>query len=255
MKITLQKASEIDSERLAEISKRAFDTDVDFGAPGSMDPNGFDSPTFYTRIIRFLDSYCIMRGEEVVGGVMAMVVGRHGILERIFVDQSHMREGMGSESVRLIEKAYPDVSLWSLGTPEWNTRTPQFFGKLEYVQVGWEHVEGDSRSRWYDKRTKEENLFTPIGELRDGTSNVLTEGRVTEKSQPRMVRNKKTGKALTVANAALEDDSGRVVMTLWGSQGDNLKVGGRVRVDGGYTNSYSGILQLNVGYGRLITLF
>jgi ssDNA-binding replication factor A large subunit len=43
-------------------------------------------------------------------------------------------------------------------------------------------------------------------------------------------------------------------MTLWGNHIDLLKVGGRIRVDGGYTNSYSGILQLNVGYGRLITL-
>jgi hypothetical protein len=156
--------------------------------------------------------------------------------------------------MRLIEEAYSEVSLWSLGTPEWNTRTQQFYEKLSYTQVGWEHSEPDSRGRWYDKRIREENPFTPLGILRDGASNVLTEGRITEKGMPRMVRNKKTREALTVANAALEDDSGRIVMTLWGSNIDLLKVGGRIRIDGGYTNSYSGILQLNVGYGRLITL-
>ena len=238
MEVTLEKASEIDSEKLAEISKRAFDTDVDFGAPGNTRPPGYDSPAFYTRILRFLDSYRIMRDEEVAGGI----------------NPSLMRYGIGSEAVRLIEEAYPDVSLWSLGTTEWNTRTPQFYGKLGYTQIGWEHSEPDNRGRWYDKRTREEDPFIPIGNLRDGASNVLTEGRITEKGMPRMVHNKKTREALTVANAALEDDSGRIVMTLWGNHIDLLKIGGRIRVDGGYTNSYSGILQLNVGYGRLITL-
>ena len=254
MNVTLEKASEIDSEKLAEISKRAFDTDVDFGAPGNVGPPGYDSPAYYTRILRFLNSYSILRGEEVAGGVMAKVVGKHGVLERIFVDPNHMRKGIGTEAMRLIEEAYPEVSHWSLGTPEWNTRTQQFYVKLGYSQVGWEHSDPSRRGRWYDKRTREEDPFTPIGNLRDGASNVLTEGRVTEKGMPRMVHNKKTREALTVANAALEDDSGRVVMTLWGGHIDLLKVGGRIRVDGGYTNSYSGILQLNVGYGRLITL-
>jgi hypothetical protein len=254
VEVTLEKASEIDSEKLAEISKRAFDNDVDFGAPGNIRPPGYDSPAFYTRILRFLDSYRIMRDEEVAGGIMAKVVGKHGVLERIFVDPSLMRCRIGSEAVRLIEEAYPDVSLWSLGTTEWNTRTPQFYGKLGYTQIGWEHSEPDNRGRWYDKRTREEDPFIPIGNLRDGASNVLTEGRITEKGMPRMVHNKKTREALTVANAALEDDSGRIVMTLWGNHIDLLKIGGRIRVDGGYTNSYSGILQLNVGYGQLITL-
>lgn len=254
MKVTLEKASEIDFERLAEISKRAFDTDVDFGAPGNIRPLGYDSPAFYTRILRFLDSYCIIRNGEAVGGIMAKVVGKHGVLERIFVDPILMRGGIGSEAMRLIEEAYPKVSLWSLGTPDWNTRTLQFYGKLGYKQVGWEHSEPNNRGRWYDKQTGEEDPFIPIGNLRDGASNILTEGRITEKGMPRMVRNKKTREALTVANAALEDASGRIVMTLWGNHIDLLKIGGRIRVDGGYTNSYSGILQLNVGYGRLITL-
>jgi hypothetical protein len=152
VKVTLEKASEIDSERLAEISKRAFDTDVDFGAPGNVGPPGYDSLAFYARILRFLDSYCIMRGEDIAGGVMAKVVGKHGILERIFIDPSLMRGRIGTEAMQLIEEAYPEVSLWSLGTPEWNTRTRQFFGKLGYTQVGWEHSEPDNRGRWYDKR-------------------------------------------------------------------------------------------------------
>lgn len=254
MKVTIEKASEADSERLTEISKRAFDTDIDFGAPGSVGPPGYDSPAFYTRILRFLDSYCIMRDEEVAGGIMTKVVGKHGVLERIFVDPSFMRRGIGTEVVRLIEEAYPEVSLWSLGAPEWNTRMQQFNLKLNYRQVGWEHSEPDSQCRWYDKRVREEDPFTLIGNLRDGARNVLAEGRVTEKGMPRMVRNKKTREALTVANAALEDESGRIVITLWGNHIDHIKVGGKIRVDGGYTNSYSGILQLNVGYGRLITL-
>jgi hypothetical protein len=48
--------------------------------------------------------------------------------------------------------------------------------------------------------------FIPIGNLRDGASNVLTE-EMSPRRNARMVRNKKTREALTVANAALEDAS------------------------------------------------
>jgi hypothetical protein len=195
-----------------------------------------------------------MLNDEIVGGVMVNVRGKHGVVERIFVDPDYMKKGIGSNTMNQAMGNYPEVTLWTLGTPEWNTRTQPFYEKLGFTQVGWDYGEPCFRGRWYEKRIGEESAFMPIGSLKDGMSNLLLEGNVVEKSQSRMVKSKKTGEALTVANAALTDDSGRAVMVLWGDQIKLVKVGGRVRVEGGYTNSYGGILQLNIGYGRLIIL-
>jgi len=216
MQITIEKASGADSERFADISKRAFHTDVDFGGRANCGPPGYDSPAFYTRILRFLDSYRIVRGDEVAGGTMAKVVGTHGVLERVFVDPRFMRSRIGSEAMRLVEEAYPHASLWSLGTPEWNTRTWRFYERLGYRQVGWDDSEPQFRGKWYDKLKVEEYPFIPIGKLRDGSNNILVEGRVAEKGKPRMVRTRKKGEILPVADATLSDDSGRITLTLWG---------------------------------------
>jgi GNAT superfamily N-acetyltransferase len=252
--VSLVEASEVDSERLAAIGKRAYDSDIDFGAPGPGGPQGYDSAAFYTRSLRFLGCNAILLGEDTVGGVMVNVSGVHGVVERIFVDPDHHREGIGSEAMKLIVERYPDVALWTLGAPEWNTRTQPFFEELSFKQVGWEHSDPKIRARWYEKRTGDAEAIMPLSSLKDGLSNVTVEGKVAEKSYPRMVRSKKTGEALTVANAALEDGTGRIVMVLWDKQFEVVKVGARLRVENGYTNSYSGVTQLNIGYGRLITL-
>lgn len=251
--VSLVEASELDSERLADVGKRAYDSDVGFGAPVPGGPQGYDSAAFYTRSLRFLGCYVILQGEETVGGAMVNVSGVHGIVERVFVDPDHHREGIGSEAMRQIMARYPDVSLWTLGAPEWNTRTPQFFEGLGFKQIGWEHGDPKARARWYEKKTGDAEAIMPIGSLKEGMSNITVEGKVAEKSYPRSVRSKRGGE-LTVANAGLEDATGRVVMVIWDKQFEVVKVGARLRVENGYTNSYGGVTQLNVGYGRLITL-
>ena len=252
--VILSEATEADVERLADISKKAFDTDSDFGASGQVGPSGYDSAAFYSRMLRFLSCYLILLGGEPVGGVLVKVGGKHGVVERFFVDPKHHRKGIGSAGMEQIMSRYPEVTLWTLGSPEWNVRTSSFYESLGFKHVGWDYSESAFRGRWYEKRVGEAEAIMPISILKDGASNVLVEGKITEKSFPRTVRSKKTGGELTVANAALEDQSGRIVMVLWDMQTELVKVGGRVRVENGYTNSYSGITQLNVGYGRLIIL-
>ena len=79
--------------------------------------------------------------------------GAHGIVERIFVDPDHHRKGVGSEAMKLIMGRYPDVTFWTLGSPEWNTRAPLFLESLGFEQVGWEHSDPKVKARWYEKRT------------------------------------------------------------------------------------------------------
>ncbi len=251
--VSLVEASEIDSERLAEIAKAAYDSDVDYGASAPGGPQGYDSAAYYTKSLKYLGCCAVLLGEEVVGGVMVSVGGGHGTVERLFVDPAHHREGIGSEVMRLLAERYPDMVLWTLGAPEWNTRAPQFLESLGFKQIGWEHSDPKIRARWYEKRTGDAEVILPIGSLKESQNSVTVEGKVTEKSYPRAVRSKRGGE-LTVANAALEDATGRVVMVLWDKQFEAVKVGARLRVEKGYTNAYGGVKQLNVGYGRLITL-
>ena len=252
--VSLLEASELDSEHFAEIAKRAYNSDLDFGAPGPGGPQGYDSAAFYTRSLRFLGCYVVLLGEELVGGVMVNVGGVHGVVERVFIDPNYHRKGVGSEAMKLIVARYPDVALWTLGAPEWNTRTAGFLEKLGFKHIGWEHSDPKNIAKWYEKRIGDAEVIMSIGSLKDGARNVTVEGKVAEKSFPRAVRSKKTGETLTVANAALEDGTGRIVIVLWDKQFEVVKVGARLRIENGYTNSYSGVTQLNVGYGHLITL-
>jgi GNAT superfamily N-acetyltransferase len=252
--VTIAEASEEYSERLAEMSKRAFDSNVDFGSPGPGGPQGYDSPVFYTRSLRLLSCHIVLLGDELVGGIVANISGKHGVVERIFIDPDHHRRGIGSKAMELVMDKYLDVSLWTLGAPEWSIRTQSFFEGLGFKQVGWDLTDPGAKGRWYEKRLGDADAIMPISSLRDGLNNVIVEGKVVEKSFPRMVRSKKTGEVLTVANAALEDGSGRIVMVLWNKQFEVVKVGARVRVENGYINSYSGVTQLNLGYGRLVSL-
>jgi replication factor A1 len=83
---------------------------------------------------------------------------------------------------------------------------------------------------------------------------VDVQGTVLEKGHARMVRSRRRyGETLSVANAAIGDDSGRVVLVLWNEQIKQVQVGDRVRVENGYVSSYRGVTQLNSGLaGKLI---
>jgi len=170
------------------------------------------------------------------------------------VDPESQRKGVGLKAVELVMSLYPDVKLWTTGTPEWNTRTKGFYEKLGFTQVGWT-VEDEGRGHWYQKTLGEGVRFQEIGELRDGMRNVTVEGRVEEKAVARMVRSRRRRETLSVTEAALVDASGRVLLTLWNEQIRQVEVGDRLRVENGYTSTYQGILQLNAGRaGKLVKL-
>jgi replication factor A1 len=90
-----------------------------------------------------------------------------------------------------------------------------------------------------------------INELRDNMSRVDAEGEITDISEPRTV-NLRTGGQSRVAEADLRDDTGTIKLSLWGDQIEMVKVGARVKVESGYTRSFRGEIQLNIGrYGKL----
>jgi replication factor A1 len=90
-----------------------------------------------------------------------------------------------------------------------------------------------------------------IKDLSMGSSRVSVEGVVVSKSEPRNVKTK-MGEDAQVADCVIEDDSGKIVMSLWNNQIEQVNEGDQVRVENGYVTSFRSELRLNVGrYGKL----
>lgn len=90
-----------------------------------------------------------------------------------------------------------------------------------------------------------------VSQLKPGMSKVNLEVRVVEVSEPRVVRTR-YGVA-KVADAIVEDDTGRVKMSLWNEQIDRVSPGDKISVENGYTTQFKGEVQVNVGkYGRIV---
>lgn len=70
-----------DADALARVSKRAFDHDVHYGAPGPDGPPGYDSSAWQRRMMRVGDYYVIEQSGEVIGG-RATFTGRLGLSRR-----------------------------------------------------------------------------------------------------------------------------------------------------------------------------
>ena len=84
-----------------------------------------------------------------------------------------------------------------------------------------------------------------ISELRLGMANISLKAKVADVSEPRDVRTK-FGYTTRVATATLEDDTGKIALTLWGKQTDEIGEGDTVEIKDGYVREFRGELQLNV---------
>ena len=91
-----------------------------------------------------------------------------------------------------------------------------------------------------------------IKQIQNGMNGVTVFGRITRISEKQEVETK-YGKAF-VANAILEDDTGKIVLNLWRDQIDMMKVGDKVRIENGFVQVFQQRLELNVGKRGKITV-
>ncbi len=92
-----------------------------------------------------------------------------------------------------------------------------------------------------------------INELQNGSKKVEVEATVTSIGEPREV-NTINGKA-KVSNAVIEDDSGNIVLVLWGDDTAKFQVGNKVKIENGFVREWNGELQLSAGkFGRIKVL-
>jgi len=81
---------------------------------------------------------------------------------------------------------------------------------------------------------------------------VSVEAKVMEKSDPREVVARFKDETHRVATAIIADETGKIKLTLWNEQINQVNIDDTVRVDNGYVTSFKGEIQLNVGkYGTL----
>jgi replication factor A1 len=90
---------------------------------------------------------------------------------------------------------------------------------------------------------REKNL--KINELKLGMGNVNLTAKVLSISEPREVMTK-LGYRTRVATATIEDDTGKIELTLWGRQIEDIGEGDTIQITNGYVREFRGGLQLNV---------
>lgn len=89
-----------------------------------------------------------------------------------------------------------------------------------------------------------------ISEVKNGQGSINVEGDVVDVSGIREIN--KFGKNLKVATAVLQDDSGKIKLTLWNEETSKVHVGDRVKITNGYAKAFQDDLQLTAGkFGKI----
>ena len=150
--LSLALAEPSDAEILAQISKRAFDSDAAVGAPDAGGPPGYDSPAWQTEMMGSASYFKFLVADEIAGGAIVFPGQRGRIyLGRIFLDPRFHGQGMGVAIMRMLFEHYPEARKWVLETPPWNIRTRNF-----YLKVGFRLVKETEEDLFFEK-------YTPTG--------------------------------------------------------------------------------------------
>ncbi|MEM3640537.1 MAG: OB-fold nucleic acid binding domain-containing protein [Candidatus Bathyarchaeia archaeon] len=83
-----------------------------------------------------------------------------------------------------------------------------------------------------------------IKDLRNGMKRVSVNAKVIEKSDSREVLSRFKDTTHKVATAIIADETGRIKLTLWNDQINQVNVNDVVKVENGYVTSFKGEIQL-----------
>ena len=129
------KAGTSDALVLNAISRLAFDSDVEVGAPSAGGPPGYMSLKYYMKMARLGHLFKLTENGLIIGGAVLFRSGDTLNIGRIFIDPQHFRKGYGILMMQEIEALFPDVKVFVLDTPVWNTRTNAFYTRLGSLEV------------------------------------------------------------------------------------------------------------------------
>lgn len=135
--LTLELAQPDDAAALADISRRAFETDSAVGGTGPGGPPGYDTAAWQRSMMTKASAYWkLLLDGQLIGGaiVFSYPRGRY-YLARLFLDPDYHRQGLGLRAMEALLAAYPEARVWRLETPPWNRRTRAFYKKLGFRVV------------------------------------------------------------------------------------------------------------------------
>ena len=135
MSLQFVKASTSDALTLNGISKRAFDSDVQVGAPSAGGPPGYMSVSYHTKMARSNHLFKLVDNGLIIGGAILFLDDEKLNIGRVFISPENHRKGYGIFMMHEIESLYPMVKEFTLDTPIWNIRTKSFYTKLGYTEV------------------------------------------------------------------------------------------------------------------------
>ena len=136
--VALRRARPAEAAALADLSARAFASDLELGlAPGPGGPPGYSSPDWQARMMEVGHYHAITVGGALAGGAIVFDRGGgHLELGRLFLDPAWHGQGIGQRAMALLLAAYPQAERWTLDTPVWNRRTRAFYEGLGFLAVG-----------------------------------------------------------------------------------------------------------------------
>ncbi len=89
-----------------------------------------------------------------------------------------------------------------------------------------------------------------ISEIKANQGNINISAEVQEIQAVKEIE--KFGRKLKLANAIIQDDSGKIKLTLWNSEIDKIKAGDKISIINGYAKEYMKELQLTAGkFGKI----
>lgn len=148
MNLQFMKAGTSDALVLTGISRLAFNSDTEVGSACPGGPPGYQSVPFHVRMARMNHLFKLVDENGVIlGGAILFCQGGTLNVGRIFIDPQHFRKGYGIFMMRKIERMFPEVKVFTLDTPVWNTRTNAF-----YTGLGYSEVKRDRDFVYYSKK-------------------------------------------------------------------------------------------------------
>ena len=135
MSVQLTKAGTSDVLVLNALSKLAFDSDVEVGAPSAGGPPGYMSLKYHMKMAKSGHLFKLTENGLIIGGAILFRDGDTLNIGRIFVNPDHHRKGYGIRMMHEIEALFPDIRTFILDTPAWNIRTNSFYLKLGYTEI------------------------------------------------------------------------------------------------------------------------
>ena len=123
-----------DIEKIVEMSKRAFHTDINVGGNEGDCPPDYDSLVWHKQMAEEGHLYKAIFDEKLVGAAVLFLDEnlKRLYVGRIFIDSIYHKQGYGIKLMESIETHFSNINQIGLDTPIWNVRTNSFYQKIGY---------------------------------------------------------------------------------------------------------------------------